>query len=253
MIIPSYSFSQELGERNSESPIEISAENSLEWIQAKKKYMASGDVVVTQDDLVLKTDQLTAFYENEDSNTDITEFIAVGNVIIENTDSVIVGDKAVYNLLNEEITVTGNNLKLTNNQDVLTADESMTYNVKTGIAKAKGNANITSGENQIQAPMIEGRFVKSDNDEMTLSKATATGGVKITTKDEVITGNIGTFSARNDLANISGNVVITRGPNRLEGDRAQVNLKTNISQIFADKKTNQRVKGVFFPKENSGS
>ena len=50
-----------------------------------------------------------------------------------------------------------------------------------------------------------------------------------------------------DTAEMHGNVVITRGPNKLEGDKAQVNLKTNMSKIFGNAKNNKRVKGVFFP------
>jgi len=48
-----------VSDNDSESPIEISADNSLEWLQNKKQYIANGNVIVTQDDLELKADKVT--------------------------------------------------------------------------------------------------------------------------------------------------------------------------------------------------
>jgi lipopolysaccharide export system protein LptA len=70
--------------------------------------------------------------------------------------------------------------------------------------------------------------------------------VKITTPTEVLTGDYGIYKAETNTAEVKGNVKIVRGPNTLEGDRAQVDLNTNVSSMFGGEGTG-RVKAVFFP------
>ncbi|MEM8832927.1 MAG: LptA/OstA family protein, partial [Pseudomonadota bacterium] len=88
---------------------------------------------------------------------------------------------------------------------------------------------------------------------LSLANAKALGGVTILTGTETLTGNSGYYNATNNTANVTGNVVIKRGKNSLEGQKATVNLTTNISQIIGGDSPNERVKGIFYPKENQGS
>ena len=45
---------------------------------------------------------------------------------------------------------------------------------------------------------------------------------------------------------------ITRGPNILEGDRADVNLTTNVSTMKGSPAAGGRVRGVFYPGSEDG-
>lgn len=254
IFLPLHAHAQEAFEQvqDSDQPIEISAQNSLEWLRNEEQYAADGDVVVTQGDITLKTDQLLADYVGGESNTDITMLTATGNVILENQESVLVGDKATYNVKSGQAIITGENLKLTTPQQVVTAQERMEYNTQTNIARAIGNAKIVNEGNTLQAKTIEATFSKENEDgNLQLSKATAKGGVTITTKNEVLTGNEGFYNAIKNEADIIGNVVIKRGKNSLEGAKAKVNLTTNVSELLGGAGPDGRVKGIFYPKEKS--
>lgn len=240
---------------SSNDPVEISADGTLEWLQNKNQYVANGNVEVIQGDVTINADQIIADYvDGENSaggNVEITQITAIGNVLIKNKDSTAQGDNAVYDVNTTEATLTGNNLKLTTPEQVITATKSMTYNSKSKTAKAVGNAKIIQEKNTLSAPTIQANFKDNNEGQQILKNATASGGVTIKTPDETLTGNKGTYNANNNTAEIIGNVKIVRGPNILEGARGEVNLTTNISKMFGAPQTGQRVKGIFYPKSES--
>jgi lipopolysaccharide export system protein LptA len=76
----------------------------------------------------------------------------------------------------------------------------------------------------------------------------ALGGVIITNKDQKATGDTGVFDMRTNTATITGNVVLSQGPNIMRGDRLVVDLKTGHSRLEAGSKGgSQRVQGLFVP------
>jgi len=237
----------------SDEPIEISAQESLEWLQNKKQYKAIGSVIVTQGDLSLNADEIIADYdETAGDNLNITFITATGNVILNDVDNKAYGDKITYNLQTGDIILTGENVRLVAPEQTITARDQMTYNTEKGTAKAIGNATIKTAKETLKANTITANFSKDNQtNKQILDNAVAKGGVTISTTDETITGNNGVYNAKNNTAEINGNVKIKRGPNSLEGNRARVNLSTNVSQMFGDKNSGKRVKGVFFPKSEN--
>jgi len=237
----------------SSSPIEISAEESLEWLQEKKQYVANGSVIVTQDEMTLTADKLVADYDdNQGGSLNITFLTATGNVVLKNLDNTATGNKVTYNLESEEVVLIGNTPTLITPEQTISASEKLTYNMKLGTAQAIGNAKIVTPKETLEAHKITAILSKkTDNKKQELTSAQATGGVKITTKDEIITGASANYYAEKNTADVKGNVKIIRGLNTLEGDHAIVNLTTNVSRMFGNEKTGERVKGVFFPKSKS--
>jgi lipopolysaccharide export system protein LptA len=76
----------------------------------------------------------------------------------------------------------------------------------------------------------------------------ATGGVIVTNKDQKATGDLGVFDMRTNLATISGNVVISQGPNVMRAEKLVVDMKTGFSKMEAGTKYgNKRVQGLFLP------
>ena len=61
----------------------------------------------------------------------------------------------------------------------------------------------------------------------------AKGGVIVTQKDQVATGDNGTFDVRTNTVTLSGNVVVNQGPNVTRGERLVVDLTTGVSRIDA--------------------
>src|SRR5262249_39691468 len=72
-----------------------------------------------------------------------------------------------------------------------------------------------------------------DAGKQSLKRVEALGNVVITTPTEVARGNRGDYDADTQVATLTGNVRLTRGDNQLNGDRAEVNMKTGISTLLA--------------------
>ena len=70
----------------------------------------------------------------------------------------------------------------------------------------------------------------------------ARGGVVVTQKDQVVTGETAIFDTRTNLVTMQGGVVLTQGKNVLRGDRLMVNMTTGVSRVESN---SGRVQGLF--------
>ena len=76
----------------------------------------------------------------------------------------------------------------------------------------------------------------------------ALGGVIVTNKDQKATGDMGVFDMPTNTATITGNVVISQGPNVMRADKLVVDLKTGYSRMESGAKGGStRVQGLFLP------
>jgi len=75
----------------------------------------------------------------------------------------------------------------------------------------------------------------------------AKGGVVVTQKDQTATGDTGIFDTPTNTVTLIGNVVITQGPQVIQGERLTVDLTTNVSWVDGGQKG---VKALFNPNQN---
>ncbi|WP_246164102.1 LptA/OstA family protein [Blastochloris sulfoviridis] len=86
-----------------------------------------------------------------------------------------------------------------------------------------------------------------------IKRLEATGGVIVSTQEQTATGDTGLFEMATNTVTLSGNVVLTQGPNVLRGERLIVDLNSGVSRIEAGKGGTGRVQGLFVPgSEKSG-
>ncbi|MBO7072332.1 MAG: hypothetical protein J6V89_02270, partial [Acetobacter sp.] len=182
---------------------------------------------------------------------------ADGHVHIFTTTDQAWGDKAVYDIQHAVLVLTGDHLRLTTPQDVLTARDSLEYYTQKHIAIGRGNATITTiNHRQIRADVFvsygslnnnntPNTSKSSKNQNKTpnkLDKVTAFGHIWLRTPTEIVTGDRGIYIPDTSQVRVVGNVHITRGPNQIEGGSALVNLKTGTATI-----TGKRVSGLVVP------
>ena len=67
----------------------------------------------------------------------------------------------------------------------------------------------------------------------------------IRTTTETATGDRGVYNVESGIATLTGSVKVERESNVLTGCRTEVNLKTNVSKMFAC--ADDRVRGVLTP------
>lgn len=141
---------------------------------------------------------------------------------------------------------------------VVAVKERMEYYPNTRQAKAIGNAKVVRAKDTLSANVITATFKddKAPNTQTTNNNAPATGNldridaegnVVIVTPTETLRGKRGVYRAATNTAEITGDVKIERGPNIIEGQRAEVDLTTNISKMYGGEKGGGRVRGLFFP------
>jgi lipopolysaccharide export system protein LptA len=234
-------------------PVEIEADQALEWHREDKTYVARGNASAKQGNVTLLADTLTAHYKN---NNDIYQVLANGNVRIESSGGTAYGEQGTYDVDNAKAILTGQGLKLVMPQETVTARDSLEYwqNEKMGLAR--GNAIAVKEDKRIKADVIKAYFAeKAGSNDLEMDHMEAEGNVVITTPTDVVTGTRATYKRTTQIATVEGGVKITRDQNQLNGDRAEVDMKTGISKVFAGPaaggKTG-RVRALFYPKGNSG-
>lgn len=243
-------FAQEKAS-NKDQPLIITANKSLEWNRTTKQYIARGNAIAKQGTLEISADLLTGEYANAKGKTgsgQITKLIAEGNVVITSEQSNAIGDRAIYDVIKGQAVMTGGNLKMTSVDQTVTATDRFEYWVQDGKLSAHGNAVVERGDDKLTAESIAAWFVpETEGGARVMDRAEATGNVVITTPTDKATGDKGTYSRQTNTAELLGKVKIENGQNILEGNRAVVDLATNISKMFAGSAEDGRVKGTFYP------
>lgn len=237
---------------NADKPLEITADQTLEWRRNDSQYIARGNVMAKQGDVSIAADLLTADYRDggPSSGQQIYRLTATGNVRILSQGSTAEGDRAVYEVDKGLATMTGQSLKLSSPGQTVTARDRFEYWVNQGRLTAIGQAHVIRDQDTIDAQTMSAIFTQDPKTgSRTLSRLEASGSVLITTPAETLRGDKGDYDAATTIATLTGHVVIKRGPNTLEGDSADVNLTTNISRMHGGGESGSggRVRGVFYP------
>jgi len=68
-----------------------------------------------------------------------------------------------------------------------------------------------------------------------ISRLEARGGVTVIQKEQTATGETGVFDMKSNTVTLTGNVVVSHGPNVMRGERLVVDLTTGVSRVEAGK------------------
>ena len=198
---------------------------------------------------------------------------AEGHVKIFSPTDLAVGDKAVYDIDQAVLLLTGSAMTITTPQQVMSARDAMEYWSQKHMMVGRGQAVVTTTDGRrVSADTLVG-FTQPDPatpgqpagkpvsaptpspkpgaDPLTssgkLQRVEAFGHVQLRTAAETVVGNRGVYVADTGIARIAGDVHITRGQNQLDGDEALVNMRTGISTIVRD--PGRRVQGLVMPND----
>jgi lipopolysaccharide export system protein LptA len=219
-------------------------------------------------------------------DTEIFRLRAEGNVHIYTTTDQAQGDLAVYDIDQAVMVMTGHDLKLTTPNEVLTARDSLEYWTQKHMAVARGNAVVvTKDARRVAAdvlvayttdtgtpasgapaaaakpaspPAASGSAAatpaaNASDDDLAqsgkLEKVDAFGRVSIRTPTDTATGDRAVYVPDTGIARLAGNVRITRGQNQLNGQEAEVNMKTGVARLLRG--DDARVTGLVVPGDTS--
>jgi lipopolysaccharide export system protein LptA len=270
----------DLGRSGSGAPIEITASNGIEWDRDAQRYIATGDAAARQGDTTVRGDRLVAWYRPAATGgTEIFRYEAVGNVRFTTPTQTVEGDRGVYDVTSEVVVVTGKALRLTTPTDTLTARDALEYWAAREIAVARGNAMVVSADRRMSADVMTAHFTQvqpaaarpaapparnarpaqraatapapAPGGDQRLSRIEAFGNVHVSTPTEIARGDRGIYNMLTGIAQLAGNVKLTRGDNQMAGDFAEVNTNTGISRLLARPADggDGRVRGLLVPQQ----
>jgi len=228
---------------DSDAPVEINADDGIEWHRDEQKYVARGNAVATRAGVKLRADTLVANYRPvEGGGTDIYRLDAVGNVVISSEGTKAVGDNGVYDVKNGILVLKGHALKMSSKDYTVTARDSLEYWNNQQMAVARGGAQVLSQDRDLKADIVTAYFYNdktprppaTDGKEQSdIRRMEAFQNVQITSPGQVALGDKGVYDVESGIATLFGSVKITRDDNQLNGEYGEVNLNSGVSRMLA--------------------
>jgi lipopolysaccharide export system protein LptA len=218
--------------------------------------------------------------DTDTSGTEIYRLRAEGNVQIFTATDHAQGDVAVYDIDQAVMVMTGHDLRLTTPNDILTSRDTMEYWPQKHMAVARGNAVVVTkdarrvaadvlvayttdtpaptspGQASAAKPAVKPQAAATppgagSGDDLTasgkLEKVEAFGHVSVRTPTDTAIGERAVYVPDTGIARLAGNVRITRGQNQLDGQEAEVNMKTGIARLLRGE--TDRVTGLVVPND----
>ncbi|CAH2604803.1 OstA-like_N domain-containing protein [Rhodovastum atsumiense] len=268
---------------SSGGPVEVTARDGFEWREAERVVIATGEARAVRGNVTVLADRLMAYYRNKDpagqrpaaapgaagiegGENEIYRLEAVGHVRIVTPSDEAVGDKAVYDIDQAVLVMTGQGLKLTTPQYVMTARDSMEYWSQQHMAVGRGNALVVATDGRRLSgdvlvgytsegaasgkpatPARTGPAPAPAESSGKLERVEAYGNVEVRTQTDIVRGDRGVYVPDSGMARVLGHVRITHGQNQMTGAAADVNMKTGIAHVISD--PGARVQGLIMPNE----
>lgn len=238
-------------------PLEINADDGIEWRRTEQTYVARGNASATRGRITVYANVLSAHYQPvAGGGTEIDRIDAEGDVRIVSPTETIYGDRGVYDVVNGVLVLVGKDLRLVGQKDVITARDSLEYWEKKQIAVARGDAEAVREDKRIKADVLTAYFEPAATSDLQLTKVDAVGNVRVATATEFARGDQGVYYVEREFATLSGSVKITREENQMNGEYAEVDMATGVSRLLAAPPGSQgaeRVRGLIVPKRKPGA
>ena len=235
-----------LPDQSRDRPIQIDADQGIEWQQDRQAYIARGNAVARQGDVAVQADTLTAWYrKGETGGTQIWRIDADGNVRIASPQQTAYGTKGVYDMVKGVLVLTGQPRLVTPTVRI-TARDSLEFWEKKSMAVARGNAIAVREDKRLRADVLTALFEQGKDGKTRLDRVEAFDNVVISSPTEIVRGQRGVYDVDSGIAVLRGSVKITRGQDQLNGAVAEVNMNTGISRLLSG--ASGRVSGSFQPR-----
>ena len=286
--------------------IDVTARDGMELRQNERMVIATGAARAVRGGVTVTADRLIARYRpktappgtapvatpvaapvppkpgtapgaGDTGSNEIYRLEAEGNVHIFTATDLAVGDKAVYDIDQAVLLMTGKAMTITTPNQVMTARDTMEYWSQKHMSVGRGLATVvTTDGRRIQGDILVGysdpaphtanqpapaapaqppTAGKPPSDSLgasgKLQRVEAFGNVELRTQTDIIKGDRGVYVQATGISRIAGNVKLTRGQNQLEGDEALVNMTTGISTLVRD--PGKRVQGLVIPNDAQGN
>jgi lipopolysaccharide export system protein LptA len=245
-----------------QGPVEITAEDSLEYHQSEKVYIAHRNAVAKRGDRSIYADTLMVYYRDipNSSQTEPWRYVADGHVKVVTPTQTVVGDHGIYDLDTKTVVMTGQGLKLTTLKDVITARDSLEWYDDKQLAVGRGDAlairTTEHGERRIRGDILAAQVAQAPGEAQRITRVDGTGHVLVSGPDQIGTGDKGVYNVDTGIATLSEHVTLARGDNTLVGQYGVVDLEKGVSRLLprpptANDEKRGRVQGYIIPRKKN--
>ena len=238
------------GSGDSDQPIEVFADEGIEWQQDKLTFLARGNARAVRGEVTVFADELRAYYRQlPQGGTEIRQLDAIGNVRIVTPGETAYGERGVYDVDNAILIISGGKARLVTANEEITAHDQIEYWERKQMAVARGKANAGQGAKKLAADILVAYFKKDKAGKSAIHRVEAFDNVHIDTGKDSATSDRGVYNVNSGIATLSGAVQIGRDGNKLDGCKAELNMNSGVSKLFGcGKSGGGQVGGVFKPR-----
>ncbi len=259
-------------------PVDVTARGGFEWVENEQKVVATGDARAVRDSVTVLADQLVAYYRKkpgaasptpkpaspgnaaadlDGGNNEVYRLEAEGHVRIVTPTDEAVGDRAIYDIDQAVLVLTGHALKLTTPQQVMTARDSMEYWSQKHMAVGRGVAVVVTSDGRRLAGDTLVAYTdagaaatpKTPADPVATSgkiqRIEAFGNVEVRTNVDIARGDRGVYVSDTGMARLVDHVRITHDQNQFSGRAADIDMKSGIAHLTSV--PGERVSGLIVP------
>ena len=243
----------DLASGSKDMPIEITADNGIEWEKNKEILIASGNAKASRGGITVLAEVLRAYYRKKTTGgTDLYRLDAAGGVKIFTDTESMEGQTAVLDFEQAILKVDGKKVIYKAGPNTITANQQMEYWERQKMAVARGNAVAIHKGKTLRADVLKALLRKNKTGRSEVYIIEAFNNVLIVSDKDRLRSDSAIYKLDSGIVTLKENVSIIRENSILNGDLAEINFKTGISKLLTvdsvgSRKERKRVRGLFYP------
>ena len=243
----------DLASGSKDMPIEITADNGIEWEKNKEILIASGNAKASRGGITVLAEVLRAYYRKKTTGgTDLHRLEAAGGVKIFSDTESMEGQTAVLDFEQAILKVDGKKVIYKAGPDTITANQQMEYWERQKMAVARGNAVAIHKGKTLRADVLKALLRKNKTGRSEVYIIEAFNNVIIVSDKDTLRSDYAIYKLDSGIVTLKGDVSIIREDSILNGDLAEINFKTGISKLLTvdsvgSRKERKRVRGLIYP------
>lgn len=215
--------------------IEVTADQGLEWDKTQKLYIARGNAKLTRGQTSIAAGILRAWYRDDDARRgQVFRVEAEGDVRITRGDLLATGGRATYDIDKRVGRLTGTGLAVSSGDARLSATDFIELHDDRRVVVAQGGVRLVRPGEELRAAALSLHFEPVEvgaRGRTRLVKVEADGDVRVTSCAGTVQANRVVYDPQSGDAQLSGDVKLTRGNDRLEGAAAEINTKDGSMRV----------------------
>ena len=226
---------------NNKSELTVEADESLEWFEKEKYYLAKGNVILKKDGVILKANTVKADYVLQNGENILKKIIAKEKVILTKEKTIATGHYMTYDLEDKIARISGPFQTFSSPSGYVESKKNITFDDVNNKAEAEGNVKIIlSNKTIIYADNVKANFEPTNK---SLKKAIAKGNVVIEnkTKSRKSKADLGVYNSNNEIIRLTGNVVIINQKSKLKMKQGKKSYKQGYKKAIVTLKKGQSI------------